>query len=104
MRGVVVAPQPRAAEAGARVLEQGGNAFDAAIATAFVQMVVDPFMCGIGGFGTAHLCHVQRGEHRVESYAPDFSRPQLVRILAPGRFDGGSDPRGDGGGVVSARG
>jgi len=49
--GMVVAPQPPAVEAGARVLQAGGNAFDAVIATAFAQMVVDPQMCGIGGFG-----------------------------------------------------
>ena len=52
MKGIVVCPQPRAADVGAAVLGQGGNAFDAAIATAFAQMVVDPFMCGIGGMGT----------------------------------------------------
>ena len=55
MRGVVVAPQPMAAEIGARVLETGGNAFDAAIATAFAQVVFDPFMCGLGGWGSATL-------------------------------------------------
>ena len=52
MRGLVVCPQPQAANVGAAILERGGNAFDAAVATAFVQMVVDPFMCGIGGMGT----------------------------------------------------
>lgn len=55
MKGVVVAPQPRAVEIGARILEAGGNAFDAALATAFMQMVLDPFMCGLGGMGTANL-------------------------------------------------
>ena len=45
--GVAVCPQPRAAEVGAQILEAGGNAFDAAIAVAFVQMIVDPFMCGV---------------------------------------------------------
>src|SRR5919204_53256 len=50
MRGVVVAPQPLAAEIGAEFLERGGNAFDAAIGAAFVQMVTDPQMCGLGGY------------------------------------------------------
>ncbi|MEV0611932.1 gamma-glutamyltransferase family protein [Nonomuraea sp. NPDC050404] len=49
--GMVVAPQPEAVEAGAEVLRRGGNAVDAAICTALVQGVVDPLMCGIGGFG-----------------------------------------------------
>jgi gamma-glutamyltranspeptidase / glutathione hydrolase len=53
MRGVVVCPQPLAAEIGAGILEAGGNAFDAAIATAAAQTVADPQMCGLGGFGAA---------------------------------------------------
>ncbi len=53
MKGGVVAPQPRACEVGGLVLEGGGNAVDAAIATAFAQEIDDPFMCGIGGMGTA---------------------------------------------------
>lgn len=52
MPGMVVCPQPRAADVGAAVLASGGTAFDAAIATAFAQMIADPFMCGIGGFGS----------------------------------------------------
>jgi gamma-glutamyltranspeptidase/glutathione hydrolase len=52
-RGVVVCPQPLAAEIGAGILAGGGNAFDAAIATAVAQMLTDPHMCGLGGFGAA---------------------------------------------------
>lgn len=48
---MIVAPQPLAAEAGAGVLREGGNAVDAAVTTAFVQGVMDPHMCGIGGSG-----------------------------------------------------
>ena len=65
MKGMVVAPQPRAAEVGATVLEAGGNAFDAALATAFTQIVVDPFMCGPGGMGTANVCLAATREHRI---------------------------------------
>ena len=64
-KGVVVAADPRAAEEGARVLEAGGNAFDAALTTAFVQMVVSPFSCGIGGMVSAHLWKAETGEHQV---------------------------------------
>lgn len=53
--GMVVAPQPEPVEVGAEVLRSGGNAVDAAVATAFAQTVVDPFMCGIAGFGSMHL-------------------------------------------------
>src|SRR4026207_231229 len=61
MKGVVVCPQPRAADVGAAILAKGGNAFDAAVATAFSQMVNDPFMCGIGGMGTLHYHHAATG-------------------------------------------
>ena len=47
--GVVVAAQPLAAEAGARMLTAGGNAADAAVAAAFAVSVVEPSMNSIGG-------------------------------------------------------
>ncbi|MCY4573710.1 MAG: gamma-glutamyltransferase [Gemmatimonadetes bacterium] len=48
-RGVVVAAQPLAAEAGAEMLDAGGNAADAAVAAAFAISVVEPSMNSIGG-------------------------------------------------------
>lgn len=66
----IVAPQPEAAEAGAEVLERGGNAVDAALACAFVQGVVDPQMSGIGGFGSMQVYMPKRGIHEIlEFYA-----------------------------------
>ncbi|MDE2805776.1 MAG: gamma-glutamyltransferase [Gemmatimonadota bacterium] len=47
--GVVVAAQPLAAEAGAKMLRAGGNAADAAVAAAFAVSVVEPSMNSIGG-------------------------------------------------------
>jgi gamma-glutamyltranspeptidase/glutathione hydrolase len=49
--GMVCAGHPLAAQAGISVLQKGGNAFDAAIATAAVLNVVEPLMSGIGGDG-----------------------------------------------------
>lgn len=49
--GVVAAQNRYAAEAGARVLENGGNAMDAAIVTALVLSIVEPWLSGIGGGG-----------------------------------------------------
>ncbi len=47
--GIVAASQPLAARAGVQVLERGGNAVDAAIATNAVMGVVEPAMNGLGG-------------------------------------------------------
>ena len=47
--GVVVSISPLAASAGARVLADGGNAFDAAVTVAAVEAVTVPPACGVGG-------------------------------------------------------
>lgn len=55
MRGMIVAAEPLAVEAGARVLMAGGNAVDAAVTCAFAQAVVNPQMCGVGGYALMTL-------------------------------------------------
>lgn len=82
MRGMIVAAQPEAAEVGADILRRGGNAVDAAIACAFSQGVVDPQMCGIGGFGAMQICLPGRAPHGV-------------RVDGEG-WTGGADPQRDG--------
>jgi gamma-glutamyltranspeptidase / glutathione hydrolase len=47
--GMVVTSQPLAAQAGLQVLMRGGNAIDAAVATAAVLNVTEPMMVGMGG-------------------------------------------------------
>jgi gamma-glutamyltranspeptidase/glutathione hydrolase len=47
--GMVVASQPLAAQAGLQILQRGGNAMDAAVATAAMLNVTEPMMVGVGG-------------------------------------------------------
>src|SRR2546422_3413601 len=61
-RGMVVAQHPLGAEAGAAILERGGNAVDAAVATAVAMTVAEPFMSTLAGGGTMLLHLARRGE------------------------------------------
>jgi gamma-glutamyltranspeptidase/glutathione hydrolase len=51
MKGMVAAGHPLTAEAGARVLREGGNAVDAAIAAMLVSWVAEPLLTGPGAGG-----------------------------------------------------
>lgn len=62
MRGLVACYEPAAAETGRRVFAMGGNVADVAIATAYAQTVVNPFMCGLSGKATIHVRDVRKNE------------------------------------------
>lgn len=60
--GMVVSGSPLATDVGVQVLESGGNAVDAAVATAFALSVVEPSMSGLGG-RTQILLRTAAGEY-----------------------------------------
>ena len=61
-RALVAAEHALGAEAGAAILARGGNAVDAAVATAFAMTVVEPFMSSVAGGGTMLVHMAKRGE------------------------------------------
>lgn len=88
-RGAVAADDERASRAGARVLADGGNAVDAAVATALALGAVNPVSSGIGGGGFALVWDATT--HTLHVY--DF-REVAPAALDPGDFvgPGGIDP------------
>jgi len=80
-RGMVVSQVKAAAEAGVAVLDAGGNAVDAAIATALTLATVEPWNSGLGGIGFA-LVH-RAGQARAD--VVDFG-PVAPRGLNPSVF------------------
>jgi len=71
---IIVCPQPQAAEIGLEVMRRGGNAVDAAVTCAFVQGVLDPQMCGIGGCGVMLLHNAKGTDALLEFYATAGAR------------------------------
>jgi gamma-glutamyltranspeptidase/glutathione hydrolase len=65
--GAVTSVDPNASRVGLRVLEQGGNAVDAAVATAAALGVTEPFSAGIGGGGYFVYYDAESGEvHTID--------------------------------------
>jgi gamma-glutamyltranspeptidase/glutathione hydrolase len=67
-RGMVVSAHPAASEAGVEMLRLGGNAVDAAVATALVAGVVEPYSAGIGGGGFMLIRDGSTGQIHVIDY------------------------------------
>ena len=100
--GMVCAGHPLAAQAGMSALQRGGNAVDAAIATAAALNVVEPNMSGIGGDGFIMVYNRQAGTVEVcnaTGAAPYAADPELYRrhgipmkgimsVSVPGLVDG----------------
>ncbi len=75
-RNVVATSQPLAAQAGLRMLWAGGNAVDAAIATAAALTIVEPVSCGLGS----------------DAFAIVWDGGALHGLNASGRSAQGADP------------
>ncbi|WP_017298494.1 gamma-glutamyltransferase [Nodosilinea nodulosa] len=83
-RGAIAAGHALTAEAGAEMLRQGGNAFDAAIAAAFAACVVESSLTSLAGGGFL-LAHTAAGENRLFDF---FCQTPRSKDL--GRFRDGS--------------
>ncbi len=80
-RGVVATSQPLAAQAGVSILQAGGNAFDAAVATAAALNVVEPTSTGLGGdvFALYRTADGEVGAMRACGSAPQAATIENVR-------------------------
>ena len=95
-RAAIASAHPLATRAGHEILEQGGNAFDAAVAVAAVLAVVEPYASGLGG-GGFWLLHRAHDGYQVmvdsREVAPRNARAELY-LDSSGRPIPGATRRG----------
>ena len=83
-RGAVAANHPLAAQAGLVALRAGGNAVDAAVATALALAVVEPMMSGLGGDAFYNVFDAKTGRAVVFN-----ATGPAPRAATPERYSGG---------------
>lgn len=89
-QSMVAAKHPWAVSAALDVLEEGGNAVDAAVTAAFAIGVVEPWMSGLGGSGFMTI-QLAGGPRKVIDYfgrAPRAARPDMYEVTEGFRADG----------------
>ncbi|MBO9099575.1 MULTISPECIES: gamma-glutamyltransferase family protein [unclassified Rhizobium] len=103
--GVVTSTHWIASAVGMSILEKGGNAFDAAVATGFVLQIIEPHLCGPGGDLPALIYSKKKGKVEVicaqgpapagatiEHYTSEgltlIPGDGLLSTVIPGAFDG----------------
>jgi gamma-glutamyltranspeptidase len=99
--GATAANHPLAAQAGLLALRAGGNAVDAAVATALALSVVEPMMSGLGGDAFYHVFDAKTGKAVVfngtgpapraatpERYAAGIPRTGPLSVSVPGMLAG----------------
>ncbi len=86
LNGMVVSPHPMSAQAGLLILQQGGNAFDAAVATAATAAVVDRIangsLGGVGGY--AMIYHAETKRVRALDYVGAAPRAARLELFLDG--------------------
>jgi gamma-glutamyltranspeptidase/glutathione hydrolase len=100
-RGAAAANHPLAAQAGLMAFRAGGNAIDAAVATALALSVVEPMMSGLGGDAFYHVFDAKSGKSVVfngtgpapraatpERYAGGIPRTGPLSVSVPGMLSG----------------
>lgn len=90
--GMVAAKMPQAARIGADILARGGNAVDAAVATAFAVGVCEPWMNGLGGGGFMVVWLAKEQRALVIDYhmrAPKRATPGMYPLVPAGSGEAG---------------